>query len=347
MDEKIEEVIGQYDLEITAKRRVRGAILLEGKESYLLREFRGNKNLVTCRERIKQLVSQREEIFTDQSLQNRDGQWLTQDQDGASWMVSRWYGGKECDIRKAEEAKRAGYVLGRLHRAMVFGQDFENEVNSEVKVDQENRDSQGQEAVNTPFTDYFGKKNRELRRIYNYLSKKRKKNELELMLLDLFPYYISQAKEARELEQSQGVYGELLKQSQQKGYYLHGNYNYHNLLFVGSGAFVTSFEHTRQGVQILDLYGLLRKIMEKNHWNQRLGEELIACYEKERGLTALEKNFLYMLLLYPEKYWKQCNFYYNGKKSWMPNKNYEKVLKIQGQENCRMEFLKTVKSLLF
>lgn len=328
MDEKIEEVIGQYDLEITAKRRVRGAILLEGKDSYLLREFRGNKNLIEREEQIKQQVGECENICVDQFLRNREGEWLTQDSDGGNWLISCWYGGRECDIRKSEEAKRAGSFLGRIHKAMVFKQDIEEE--------------------NPGFlSDYFGKRNRELRRIYNYLSKKRKKNELELTLLELFPYYISQAREARELEQSEGTYQKLMEQSLEKGSYRHGNYNYHNVLFSGNRTFVTNFEQAKCGVQILDLYGLLRKIMEKNHWNQKLGKEIIECYELERKFSDLEKRFLYMLLLYPEKYWKQCNFYYNGKKSWMPNKNYEKVLKIQGQESSRVEFLKTAKSLLF
>ena len=40
-----------------------------------------------------------------------------------------------------------------------------------------------------------------------------------------------------------------------------------------------------------------------------------------------------------EKYWKQCNFYYNGKKSWMSSKSYEKLLRMRGQEENRMRFL--------
>ena len=39
------------------------------------------------------------------------------------------------------------------------------------------------------------------------------------------------------------------------------------------------------------------------------------------------------------KYWKQCNFYYNGKKSWMSSKSYEKLLRMRGQEENRMRFL--------
>lgn len=60
-----------------------------------------------------------------------------------------------------------------------------------------------------------------------------------------------------------------------------------------------------------------------------------------------EAEFLYLLLLFPEKFWKQINFYYNGKKSWMSMKNYDKLLKIESQEERREKFLSEAKGLLF
>lgn len=59
-----------------------------------------------------------------------------------------------------------------------------------------------------------------------------------------------------------------------------------------------------------------------------------------------EKTVLYAMLLYPEKYWKLVNFYYNSRKSWMSSKNLEKLLKIRGQEEQRTRFLKEVKGIL-
>ena len=54
-----------------------------------------------------------------------------------------------------------------------------------------------------------------------------------------------------------------------------------------------------------------------------------------------------LLFLFPEKFWKQINFYYNGKKSWMSLKNYEKLRKMEEQEQERQKFLREIRGLLF
>lgn len=54
---------------------------------------------------------------------------------------------------------------------------------------------------------------------------------------------------------------------------------------------------------------------------------------------------LHALLLYPEKYWKLVNFYYNGKKTWISEKNYEKLEKIRAQEPDRQKFIAKIKDL--
>ena len=59
----------------------------------------------------------------------------------------------------------------------------------------------------------------------------------------------------------------------------------------------------------------------------------------------LEQQVLYYLFRYPEKYWKLVNFYYNGKKTWISEKNYEKLEKIRNQESDRQKFIAKIKDL--
>ena len=49
---------------------------------------------------------------------------------------------------------------------------------------------------------------------------------------------------------------------------------------------------------------------------------------------------LHAMFLYPEKYWKQMNFYYNTNKVWIPDKNLEKLKKAAEQKSIRAAFLK-------
>ena len=77
----------------------------------------------------------------------------------------------------------------------------------------------------------------------------------------------------------------------------------------------------------------------KNNWSQALGNLLLESYNKERNLTDRDYRQLYYRLAYPEKFWKIINFYYNSRKSWMPNRNYDKLESLIHQEKNREKLL--------
>ena len=70
-------------------------------------------------------------------------------------------------------------------------------------------------------------------------------------------------------------------------------------------------------LQCMDLYDLLRKLMEKNNWNLSLFATAMESYENVKPLSKEERYLLYLLLVYPEKFWKITNFYYNSKKKML------------------------------
>ena len=51
---------------------------------------------------------------------------------------------------------------------------------------------------------------------------------------------------------------------------------------------------------------------------------------------------LYYMFLYPEKYWKQINFYYNANKAWIPARNIEKLRSLEEQQPVRNRFLEQI-----
>lgn len=88
------------------------------------------------------------------------------------------------------------------------------------------------------------------------------------------------------------------------------------------------------------------KSWRKTAGRQSFGKSLIDAYDRERKLEETERRVLYAMLLYPEKYWKLVNFYYNSRKSWMSAKNLEKLLRIRAQEEKRACFLRELRPLL-
>jgi len=49
---------------------------------------------------------------------------------------------------------------------------------------------------------------------------------------------------------------------------------------------------------------------------------------------------LMLMLSYPEKFWKVANQYYNNRKSWIPEKNMQKLLQTMDQAEKKAESIK-------
>lgn len=363
MEEKLEEILAQYELVTYKKRRVRGAYLLDTDRGlFTLRNYRGNVCHLDFVERVKQSLVEMGYESVDFALVNQKGEYLTRDNQGNDWMIKRWFLGQECDIREQNQVCQAMAHLGRLHKLLeIVGKNLESdrqtrEADKELEA-AEIPSKQGKDGFMEPNPpsrrpqnapenpDYFYKRNRELKRIHNFIRKKRRKSEMELLLLNSFSYFYEQAKKALEIDEINQDYQNLFCTAVTQNQLIHGNYNYHNILFEEGNIATTNFDYTKVGIAVLDLYGFLRKCMEKNNWNLEFGKSVLFAYEKERPLSEEEKRLLYSLLIFPEKYWKQCNFYYNTNKAWMPVKNYEKLQKLKEQEPMRSEFLDSIKSL--
>ena len=108
---------------------------------------------------------------------------------------------------------------------------------------------------------------------------------------------------------------------------------------------MVGLEHFTYDLQVKDLANFVRKMMEKNDWNPMLGKMLIEEYQKERALLPQEKRCLYLMLAYPEKFWKLANHYHSAHKTWLSERNVEKLKTLILQENEREQFLQEISGL--
>ena len=123
-----------------------------------------------------------------------------------------------------------------------------------------------------------------------------------------------------------------------------GDLNQHHILLAEENEMaVIEFNRMHRGVQVEDLYHFTRKILEKHGWDLRLGMRLLETYDCILPLNAQERTYLYYLFLYPEKYWKQLNFYYNAGKAWIPVRSIEKLQKLEEQQTARNLFLEAIR----
>lgn len=328
MNEKSLKLLEQYEIEVLSTRRGRGSYICETNHGKLL--FTGcgsSEKKMAFVNRLLETMKNGGYRFTDIAHPNKEGNLLTADRDEGNCVLKDWYEGRECDAKSFTDIEQALRRIARLHGLMYLPPDEENGGCSYLGEDLQSE---------------MERHNRELRKVYSFMRRRRQKNSFEILFLNCFQMFYEQAQEAQTQLSGSG-YQALRKEAVARGSICHGNFNYHNVWFVGKGqVFISNFERCRYDVQTADLYHLLRKIMEKQDWSKYMGHRMISVYDHERAMTKAEQDYLRIRLRYPEKFWKLANQYYNHNKAWVPEKNVEKLQTLIQQQNHRNSFLKTL-----
>lgn len=315
-------VLSQYPVTLRTTKKVRGALLCDTKEGlYLLQEYRGTQTRLTAEAALLSYLTENGMVHTDQIIKNEKEELLSKNEDGTGYVLKVWYPWPECNVNSVGDLGQAVNSLARLHvymRRMPAG-------TMEITASQSDRLLQ------------YEKHNRELRRVCAYLARKKKKSVLEQFIQKSFESMYRQAA-AVEKEIASSERQALEVQAKKEGHLIHGAYHQHNVLIGPGQTAAVNFEQFRIGCQIEDLYQFLRKIMEKHNWNKELGKRLLHEYCRIQNLSQEELQLLGFMIAYPEKYWKQVNFYFNNSKSWISEKNIEKIKKAVEQTTVRTAF---------
>lgn len=329
MNDYGKSVLEQYDLEFENVRRGRGCLLAEAKDgkTYRLMEYNGSKVHLELEQEILQYLWQEGSLLVECCIPNKNGclYSLNRDQDG--YVLRTYIDAGECSTASQSELQSAMGALARFHLLM--------------------RSFQGTEVlqkecfVGEPLDQEYEGRLQELRRVMAYLRRKKKKNAYERSIEATISAVITQGKGALEALHS-SPYGEMYQACLQEGRLCHGRYHYHNVRFTKEQVVIAGLEHCCIQVQLVDIYQFMRKVMEKCGWMPAMGQMLLEEYEKVLPLSPGEKEVLACLFAFPEKYWKQVNFYFNTRKSWVSAKSLEKLEKAVRQQTLRESFIQAV-----
>jgi Ser/Thr protein kinase RdoA (MazF antagonist) len=361
VEDRSQEALKRYRLKIYNIYRARGAFLLEtdcGLKLYKC--FEGSRNRALFENKVKEHLLLHGYNNTDLFVKTLEDDVISEDSAGCQYIMKDWFWGEECNLKELSQIESASSNLARLHCIL-----------KDVEFTQE----QLEHNISPNLMETFDKRNRELKRVKAYIRDKRQKNEFELAYLNYYDVFYEQGQLAAG-RLAKSAYADLIEDAIQQRNVCHGNYTYHNIIMLksktdamskayvppgwinkqplsvaeigsgGSNIATTNFEKSYIGLQIFDLYQFVRKVMEKNDWDILYGSNIIEAYDRVKTISKEELNVLYLLLLYPEKFWKITNFYYNGKKSWVSGRNTQK-LNIIGEQNSKKEmFLHKLESIL-
>jgi len=362
VEEKCQEVLKQYPLKVYNIYRARGAYLLETDSGLkLLKCFEGSRNRALFEHSVKEHLYMHGYYNTDLYVKTIEDDIIATDQFGCRYIVKNWFWGEECNLKELSQIEMASANLASLH-SLLRG----------VKLTSE----QMEYSISGNLHNIFEKRNRELKRVNSYIRDKKQKNKFEVIYLNFYQEFYDQGLEASKKLLSSS-YSEALEEAITSKTVCHGNYTYHNIIMMKSKnesitktyippgwinrqpvstadlssqwyktIATTNFEKSYVGIQISDLYQFIRKVMEKNNWDILYGSNIIEAYDKIQPISKKELKILYVLLLYPEKFWKITNYYFNGKKAWISGRNIQKLNSIGEQNPKKEEFLKRLESII-
>ena len=326
MEDKISDLLAQYDLVVYRAGRVKGAWILETDRGLkCLGNCNYSEGKVAFEQKVKRFAAEHGFPTLDLYVENKEQGFLVQGPYNEQFVMRNWFYGEECDAKSKEHVLLTVKALARLHKCL-----------QGLKLSGEEQAFCLQQKI----PELLERRNKELRRVRTYIRSKKQKTVFEQNFLAQFDAQAAKAEEALALMDN-AVYESYYNNMLEEGCMLHGNFTHHSVMLLPEGGMaVTGFDKAVTGIQIQDFYQLFRKMMEKWDWDISIGDSMLEAYQSIRPVPDEEWQLLRLLLIYPEKFWKVANRYYNNRKSWIPEKNMQKLLQTMEQAEKKEESIK-------
>lgn len=321
-------ILEQYPFEIKQTAKGRGALICDTDEGLkIFKEYRGSEGRADFLYCLLQFLKNHGQERVDCIVKTKEEKTIARDVDGTAYIVRDWYEGRECDTKNREDILKAIRQLAEIHNIL---REFPEEIPDYLQIQDDTLLLENERHA------------KELKKVRNYISSRKKKNDFEMKFLKSFDMFYEEALKVIELQKQ-----ELQEDKENDGKgsiygICHGDYNQHNVIFSRQGIAVLNFEKASYDVQASDLGNFMRKILEKHNWNMGLGMDMLTAYNNIRSLSEQEIRQLYIRLAYPEKFWKIANHYFNTSKAWVCGRNLEKLDKFIAQNEARENFLQLI-----
>ena len=248
--------------------------------------------------------------------------------DDQFYILTPFIDGRECEFGDDEDSIKASIALAAMHMA-----------SSGYKCKPE---------ITIP--NNLGKMPENLTKRYDEILRMRRKAERErgafdYIYLDCVDKFIALAEESLSIFEG-AEYQRLINDTKNIGGICHHDYSYQNILMKGSTTYITGFESCCEEIRIYDLVNLLRRKMRKCNWDPKKASMILEAYSKPNPITKDEIVVMKAMLLFPQKFWRVANRYYNSRRSWA-QKNFTGMLEevvVEYREHIR--FMKQYSKLV-
>ena len=212
VNDKAVSVLENYDMEVIRTFKGRGTIICDTTKGLrVLKEYNGSTEKLELLELLQEKVNHI--VRTDMIVRNKEGELFCKDSDGITYIVKEQIEGRECNYKNEEEILQAFRAMAKLHQTM-----------------RDNSDMAGSMPIHY-YVEEMEKHTKECRRVRNYLRRLKIKTDFERALLQEYNYFMERAEDIMQkaMEEDREEYENFVRTN---GFFCHGDYQYHNVIFV-------------------------------------------------------------------------------------------------------------------
>lgn len=215
-----------------------------------------------------------------------------------SIYMSKFIDGRECNLDNREETIKCARLLAKLHRA---SNGFSCSENSSPRS----------ELGRLP--GCYRKRLDEIKKLKK--SALKGKMKFDSLMCQYVDYFYDLGERAISLLDTSD-YFELVEDAEKNRNISHHDFNHHNIFVQNDEMYLINFEYCCYDLKIYDLVNLLRRKMRKCEWDIDEAVIILNEYSKIESLCESELDLMKIMLMFPQKFWRVINKYYNSKKSW-------------------------------
>lgn len=315
-------IINNYDFKVDKYVKVREVFMLyTDKGLKCLKKVDKKKESIMFMHEVKEHLVEKGFIYIDRFDLSK--QRLPFVEEDSIYVVTNWIGGRECEFCNPIDLRKATEALAYFHKTM---NDFKITSNTiEVK------DNLGK------WEDDFYKRKNELVRLKKEAKKLR--FEFDRTYLEGYNHSLEMANMAISMLKKSS-YKSLVQIAKHQNGFCHKDYTYHNIVMGDdNNTYIIDFDYCCFELRIYDLASFIMKNMRKTNWDVDCAKEILGFYNNINPLSQEEYDTMKVLFVFPQKYWRVANRFYNKKHSHMDVSLYRKIREITMQEEYKHNFL--------
>lgn len=229
------------------------------------------------------------------------------------YYITEWLEGKECDIKKTDEAVNCAKLLAEFHLASMNIDKSQLYINNNIRN----------------WHKIFLKCLNDLEAYKNSINVKISRSIFDIKYEGYIPYFYERGFLAVKLL-TKSSYNIVCSEASNIKTICHNSFYYQNIIKNDSGYYIIDLNSIVINLQIYDLGKMISRLMYTNEysWDFNKAKLLIDAYNTVNKLSLDELEIMLSLIIFPQKFWKLGRKKYIKHKCWRESKYLHKLKKI-------------------